>query len=52
MKSSIVVRMSDVGMLENAMGDSFREEFGIASLIPLKMSWKADNVVQESKILA
>lgn len=49
---SFVVRMSDVGMLENAMGDSFREEFGIASLIPLKMSWKADNVVQESKILA
>lgn len=49
---SFVVRMSDVGMLENAMGDAFREEFGIASLIPLKMSWKADNVVQESKILA
>lgn len=49
---SFVVRMSDVGVLENAMGDAFRAEFGIASLIPLKMSWKSDNVVQESKILA
>jgi len=49
---SFIVRMSDVGMLENAMGDAFREEFGIASLIPLKMSWKDDNVLQESKILA
>lgn len=49
---SFVVRMSDLGFLENAMGDSFREEFGIASLIPLKMSWKDGNVLQESKILA
>lgn len=49
---SFIVRMSDVGMLENAMGDAFREEFGIASLIPLKMSWKDGNVLQESKILA
>nr|DAH57115.1 MAG TPA: DNA polymerase I [Caudoviricetes sp.] len=49
---SFVVRMSDVGMLENIMGDAFREEFGIASLIPLKMSWKDVNVVHESKILA
>jgi hypothetical protein len=49
---SFVVRMSDVGLLENAMGDAFREEFGIASLIPLKMSWKDANVLQESKILA
>lgn len=49
---SFVVKMSDVGFLENAMGDSFREEFGITSLIPLKMSWKDDNVLQESKILA
>lgn len=49
---SFVVRMSDVGFLENAMGDGFREEFGIASLIPLKMSWKDDGVLQENKILA
>lgn len=49
---SFIVRISDVGFLENAMGDAFREEFGIASLIPLKMSWKNAGVLQESKILA
>lgn len=50
---SFIVRQNDVGILECAMGSAFRAEFGIASLIPVKMSWKNPHgELCESRILA
>lgn len=48
---SFVVDRNDVGLLISAMGDSFREEFGVEYGVQLKMSLKDGGIYEEHNII-
>ena len=48
---SFIVDRDDVGLLIDAMGDGFREEFGVDYNVQLRMSFKEDGVVYEEDIV-